>query len=366
MTQPGKSGNMNFSTTFKNKKVFLTGHTGFKGAWMSIWLSELGAIVKGYALTPERPSLYRLISGNLKRHTSVIADIRNQQKVAKEMLDFNPDFVFHMAAQPLVRTSYEIPLETFDINVMGTAHLLDAVKQLKKKCVVVIVTTDKVYKNPENGIPFKESDALGGYDPYSASKAAAEIITDSYRLAFFNSLTYTKHKKSIASARAGNVIGGGDFAKDRIIPDIIRALQDNTPVEVRNPSAVRPWQHVLEPISGYLSLAHSMTKDPVKFAGSYNFGPNIKDALPVETLVNLALKSWGSGNYISSPEQKAVHEAGLLKLNISKAANELHWKPKWNAKTAIEKSVAWYKENLNSKGNSYQLCLNTISAYIKK
>lgn len=357
---------MNFNTTFKNKKVFLTGHTGFKGAWMSIWLSELGANVKGFALSPERPSLYRLISDNLKNHTSVIADIRNKQKVAKEILDFNPDFIFHLAAQPLVRASYDIPLETFDVNVMGTAHVLDAVKQLKKKCAVVIVTTDKVYKNPENGVPFKESDALGGYDPYSASKAAAEIITDSYRLSFFNPLTYTKHKKSVASARAGNVIGGGDFAKDRILPDIIRALQLNMPVIVRNPSAVRPWQHVLEPISGYLSLAQAMTKNPVKFAGSYNFGPKFKDALPVETLVKLALKNWGSGNYQSAPKQKALHEAGLLKLNISKAAKELDWHPRWNAKTAIEKSVAWYKGNLNRNSESYQLCINTISEYINK
>ncbi len=354
---------MNFKSAFKNKKVFLTGHTGFKGAWMSVWLSELGAVVKGYALKAEEPSLYRMINTQLKNHQSVIADIRNKTRLEKEITSFQPDFIFHMAAQPLVRESYTIPLETFEVNVMGTAHVLEAVKKLSKKCVVVIITTDKVYKNPENGKPFKEEDPLGGHDPYSSSKAAAEIVTASYRLSFFHPDHYKEHKKSVSTARAGNVIGGGDYAKDRIVPDIIRALQAEKVVTVRNPLAVRPWQHVLEPLSGYLTLASAMSKEPKKFAGSYNFGPKLKDALAVETLVQQAIKNWGSGTYKTAKIKKAPHEAGLLKLDISKAAKELKWFPVWNAKEAIERSVGWYKKAQINKSSSYAYCINNIKEY---
>jgi CDP-glucose 4,6-dehydratase len=358
--------NMDFKSSFKNKKVFLTGHTGFKGAWMSVWLSEMDAVVKGYALTAEQPSLYRMINTQLKNHQSVISDIRNKTRLEKEIFSFQPDFIFHMAAQPLVRESYTIPLETFEVNVMGTAHVLEAVKKLSKKCVVVIITTDKVYKNPENGKPFKEDDPLGGHDPYSSSKAAAEIITESYRLSFFHPDHYKEHKKSISTARAGNVIGGGDYAKDRIVPDIVKALQSGQPVTVRNPLAVRPWQHVLEPLSGYLTLAAAMSKEPQKFAGSYNFGPKLKDALPVETLLQQAIKNWGSGTYKTAKIKKAPHEAGLLKLDISKAAKELKWFPVWNAKEAIEKSVGWYKDSAMKNKLSFEFCLNDIKEYIKK
>ena len=360
----GNHGKMNFNKTFHNKKVFLTGHTGFKGTWMTIWLEMLGAKVKGYALKPETPSLFNYVKDNLKIE-SVIFDIRDKKKLEKEILSFQPDFIFHLAAQPLVRESYRIPVETFDVNVMGTANLLDAVRLLKKECVVVIVATDKVYKNNESGKPFKEDDPLGGHDPYSSSKAATEIITESYRLSFFNPKEYSKHKKSIATARAGNVIGGGDYAEDRILPDIFRALSKSKIINVRNPKAIRPWQHVLEPLSGYLTLAAAMKKEPQKFATAFNFGPKIKDVYTVEELVKHSIKTWGKGNYIIENQKNAPHEAGTLKLNIKKAKKELHWKPKWNSDVAIEKTINWYKESLAKGNDKFGLCLKDIEEYLK-
>ncbi len=353
-----------FQNTFKNKKVFLTGHTGFKGTWMTIWLELLGAKVMGYALKPETPSLFNYVKTHLKVE-SVIHDIRDKKKLEQEILAFQPDFIFHLAAQPLVRESYKIPVETFEVNVIGTANLLDAVRKLKKECAVVIVTTDKVYENIEKDYAYKEHDKLGGYDPYSASKAAAEIITESYRLSFFNPKEYSKHKKSIATARAGNVIGGGDYAADRIVPDIFRALSKATIINVRNPKAIRPWQHVLEPLSGYLTLAAAMKKDPEKFATAYNFGPKLKDARDVEELVKHAIKTWGKGNYILENQKNAPHEAGTLKLNIKKAKKELHWKPKWNSDVAIEKTINWYKGSLTKGNDKFGLCVKDIEEYLK-
>lgn len=354
---------MHFRNTFKNKKVFLTGHTGFKGSWMSIWLSMLGAQVKGYALKPEKTSLYTQINEQLKKHQSVIADIRNRKKLEKEILDFQPDFIFHLAAQPLVLASYKNPVETFEVNVTGTANLLDAVKNLKKKCAVVIVTTDKVYENLEKNYTYKETDRLGGYDPYSASKAAAEIITNSYRQSFFNPYNYKTHKKTIATARAGNVIGGGDYAENRIVPDVYKALSKSQPVMVRNPQAVRPWQHVLEPLHGYLTLAAAMHKQPQKFATSFNFGPVKKDALQVWKLVSIAMLSWGGGVARLAREKKAPHEAGLLMLDITKAKKHLKWKPRWDSATAIDKTMSWYKNSLNKNCNVMALCLGDIKEY---
>ncbi len=357
---------MNFKQTFRNKKVFVTGHTGFKGSWLVLWLETLGATVKGYALKPNtKPSLFESLSKLLKCE-SVIADIRNKEKLNKEIVAFQPDFIFHLAAQPLVRESYEIPVETFEVNAIGTANLLNAVRDLKKACTVVIITTDKVYHNNEWHHPYRESDTLGGYDPYSASKAATEIVVDSFRSSFFNPNEYSKHKKAIATARAGNVIGGGDFAKDRIVPDIFRALSKNEKIEVRNPSAVRPWQHVLEPLSGYLQLAVLLQKHPQAFSQAYNLGPNLTDTLPVSKLVELSIDVWGKGSFYSPAQKNAPHEAGLLKLDISKATNELQWQPKWNAQTAIEKTINWYKHSLDKKADVYQLCLNDLEAYQKK
>lgn len=329
---------------YKNKKVFLTGHTGFKGSWMLVWLNSLGAEVKGYSLKPaSNNELFEQIKGEERCH-NIYADLRDKEKLEKEILGFEPDFIFHLAAQPLVRLSYDIPSETFLTNSIGTAYVLDAVRKLKKTCYVILITTDKVYENLEWHYPYRENDRLGGYDPYSASKAAAEIIISSYRNSFFNTKEYTVHKKSVASARAGNVIGGGDWAKDRIIPDIVRALQKNEPVILRNPQAVRPWQHVLEPLAGYLQLGVKMIEDPIRFAEAWNFGPYHGDStLPVEDLANIALKVWGRGSIEKPKLNGQPHEAGLLSLDISKTTANLGWKPRMTAFNAIQMTMEWYK-----------------------
>ncbi|MBF4507181.1 CDP-glucose 4,6-dehydratase [Flavobacterium sp. JLP] len=330
-------------TSYDGKKVFLTGHTGFKGSWMLKTLSLLGAEVKGYALEPQtKDDLFLLIDGQ-KICDSVIADLRDKKRLEKEVLDFQPDFIFHLAAQPLVRLSYDIPAETFEVNVIGTANVLDAVRLLEKKCDVVLITTDKVYHNNEWIYPYRENDRLGGYDPYSASKACSELLIDSYRNSFFNSNTYNNHKKSIAVGRAGNVIGGGDWSKDRLIPDIAKAFASDKAVVIRNPKSVRPWQHVLEPIIGYLLLGSLLAENPLEFNQPYNFGPHISDALPVEEMLNLAIQSWGKGEYKVEFDENQPHEAGLLKLDISKAITELNWEPKLDAEKAVSMTIDWYK-----------------------
>ncbi|WP_228515138.1 CDP-glucose 4,6-dehydratase [Flavobacterium sp. MR2016-29] len=330
--------------SYNGKKVFLTGHTGFKGAWMLKTLSLLGAEVKGYALEPQtKDDLFNLIEGE-NICDSIIADLRDKIRLEKELVDFQPDFVFHLAAQPLVRLSYEIPAETFEVNVIGTANVLDAVRVLEKKCGVILITTDKVYHNNEWLYPYRENDRLGGYDPYSASKACAELVIDSYRSSFFNSKTYNLHQKAIAVARAGNVIGGGDWSKDRLIPDIAKAFATDKPVIIRNPKSVRPWQHVLEPIIGYLLLGAKLYSEPLQFNQAYNFGPHVSDALPVEDMLKLAIKSWGKGEFIVEINENHPHEAGLLKLDISKALNELNWEPKLNAAKAVNMTMDWYNQ----------------------
>jgi CDP-glucose 4,6-dehydratase len=336
--------------TYAGKKVFLTGHTGFKGAWLLAWLHQLGAQVKGYALAPDtEPSLYALLGGD-SLCESVIADLNQRELLEKAVLDFQPDFIFHLAAQPLVRLSYDIPVETFATNAIGTANLLDTVRRLSKPCTVVLITTDKVYENQEWVYPYRETDRLGGYDPYSASKACAELVINSYVQSFFNPADYARHRKAIAVGRAGNVIGGGDWAKDRIIPDIVRALSDGQPVQVRNPAAVRPWQHVLEPLGGYMLLGARLAAEPQRFGGAWNFGPHLEDALQVAELVGIGLDVWGMGAYETPALTAQPHEAGLLKLDISKAMNGLGWKPKYNARQAIEKTLNWYR--VLAKGKS--------------
>lgn len=347
---------------YKGKKVFLTGHTGFKGSWMLFWLNMLGADVKGYALAPEwEVNLFDSMNGD-ELCESVISDIRDKEKLEKEILDFQPDFIFHLAAQPLVRLSYETPTETFDVNAIGTANVLNAVRFLNKACIVICITTDKVYENNEVHYHYKEDDRLGGYDPYSASKACAELIINSYRNSFFNLKNYAEHKKSVASTRAGNVIGGGDWAKDRIVPDIVRALNENKPITIRNPNAVRPWQHVLEPVGGYLHLGAKMSDDPVKYSEAWNFGPNKEDDLTVEELVNIALKSWGKGEYEKPELKNQPHEAGLLMLDISKAKKELDWEPKMNASESIKLTLDWYKSFLE-KNNASDLLKSQIQKF---
>ncbi|MBE7170974.1 MAG: CDP-glucose 4,6-dehydratase [Williamsia sp.] len=352
---------MNFKETYENKKVFLTGHTGFKGCWLLGWLHMLGAHVKGYALAPQpEHQLYQHIRGD-EHCDSEFGDIMQYDQLEKSLLDFQPDFVFHLAAQAIVRQSYQDPVGTFSINSIGTAHVLNAIRKLEKPCIAVLITTDKVYYNYEWPYPYRETDRLGGYDPYSASKACAELVIDSFRNSFFNRHAYPDHQKSVAVARAGNVIGGGDWAKDRIIPDIIRSLQAGESIPVRNPRAVRPWQHVLEPLGAYLLLGAKQLEDPVKYASEYNFGPLTPDCWQVEDMVKQAIQTWGGGNYHVPDNTGMPHEAGLLKLDVSKAERDLHWKPRFSASEAIDKTISWYKSFDGS--NAWELIRQDIHAF---
>jgi CDP-glucose 4,6-dehydratase len=347
---------MDLINYYQNKKIFVTGHTGFKGSWLITWLHYLGAVVKGYALSPVHENdLFNLISGD-DMCESVIADIRDKERLAKEIHSFKPDYIFHLAAQPLVGLSYQLPAITFEVNTLGTVHVLDALRYLSSPCIAVIITTDKVYENLETGHHYKETDRLGGYDPYSASKACSELVIDSYRQSFFNPSSYNIHRKAIASARAGNVIGGGDWAQDRIIPDIVRSLHKNQPVVLRNPSSVRPWQHVLEPLEGYLKLAASLNSNPVTFAGPYNFGPYPENSQTVGVLAKKAIESWGGGGLIiTEKNDSAVHEAGLLHLDINKALSAINWKPMWDIDTTVDSTISWYKSVLLNKKDAREL-----------
>lgn len=352
--------------TYNGKKVFLTGHTGFKGAWMLKTLKMLGAEIKGYALEPKtKDDLFCLINGE-QICDSIIADLRDKKRLEKEIIDFQPDFVFHLAAQPLVRLSYDIPAETFEVNAIGTANVLDAIRLLEKKCDVVLITTDKVYQNKEWLYPYRENDRLGGYDPYSASKACTELVIDSYKNSFFNSKTYNVHKKGIAVARAGNVIGGGDWSKDRLIPDIAKAFAVDKEVIIRNPKSVRPWQHVLEPVMGYLLLGVNLSQYPLQFAQAYNFGPHLSDALPVEDMLNLAIQSWGKGGYKVEIFENQPHEAGLLKLDISKAISELKWKPKWDARKAVSMTMDWYSKFKTDRESIFDFTEEQIKFFLNE
>ncbi|QES90963.1 CDP-glucose 4,6-dehydratase [Rhizosphaericola mali] len=356
----------NLIEKYKGKKVFLTGHTGFKGSWFLKILNLIGADVMGYALAPEQDiDLFNVISG-ASLCQSVIGDLRDRQKLNESVASFQPDFVFHLAAQPLVRLSYQIPSETFEVNAIGTANVLDAVRLLDKPCSVVLITTDKVYYNNEWSYPYRENDRLGGYDPYSASKACAELVIDSYRNSFFNLNKFDQHKKGLAVARAGNVIGGGDWSKDRLIPDIVRALSKNEIISIRNPYSIRPWQHVLEPLLGYLELGIHLAENVHGFSQAYNFGPDAADSLPVSKMVELSISYWGSGNYEIIESVNQPHEAGLLKLDISKAKAELDWHPLMDAQKAIKDTIEWYKEYLQSPRNIASFTEMQINSYLWK
>jgi CDP-glucose 4,6-dehydratase len=347
--------------TYRGKKVFLTGHTGFKGAWMLQVLHGLGAEVAGYALAPEHPQdLYHQIEGDALCH-SIIADLSEEEKLAKAIADFQPDFVFHLAAQALVRRSYRQPVETFAANVMGTAHVLEAMRALEKPSVGVMITTDKVYENPERGEAFSEEDKLGGYDPYSASKAAAEIVIESYRRSFFNPEKVGAHHKAIASVRAGNVIGGGDYSEDRLIPDIVRALEQGEPVVLRNPQSVRPWQHVLEPVFAYLLLGEKMAEDGVRYSTAYNIGPERADERTVAQVTNAFYEAFGKPASFEIKPESALHEAGLLLLDNGKIKRELGWSPKLNAEDAIRWTAEWYAD----KRDAREKCKEQIADYTR-
>jgi CDP-glucose 4,6-dehydratase len=349
---------------FLNKKVFITGHTGFKGSWLLCWLHDMGAILKGYALDPvNKKDLFNQINGS-KLCTSVIADIRNLENLKTEIISFQPDYIFHLAAQPLVLESYLNPIYTHEVNIIGTANVLESIRLLEKACVAVMITTDKVYYNYEKGKAYNEEDRLGGFDPYSSSKSAAELIIDSYRKSFFNPIDYKKHKKSISVARAGNVIGGGDWSKDRIIPDLIKALLKDENIKLRNPDAIRPWQHVIEPLWGYLKLALKQNSDPIYFSDCFNFGPHLSDNITVFELVQIATKIWGSGG-IDIVEGNKLHEAKLLQLDISKAINKINWHPKYNSGVAIKKTIEWYY-NIEKLGiDPYEVTIRQIREYSK-
>ncbi|WP_041973056.1 CDP-glucose 4,6-dehydratase [Geobacter sp. OR-1] len=329
---------------WQGKKVFLTGHTGFKGSWLSIWLHSLGAKVTGYALDPPTdPSLFDM-AGVSELLTSVIADVRDLDRLKAAMIAATPDIVIHMAAQPLVRDSYKIPVETYAINVMGTVHLLEAVRSCPSVRAVVNVTTDKVYENREWVWGYREEEPFGGYDPYSNSKGCSELVTAAYRSSYFNPAEYHRHGVAVASARAGNVIGGGDWAGDRLIPDIVRAIMAGEKVLIRNPHAIRPWQHVLEPLSGYLLLAQRLFENSVAYAEGWNFGPADDDARPVEWVVRELCSKWGNGAGYLIDDGEHPHEASYLKLDCSKARMRLGWRPRWDLATALDRIVAWTKE----------------------
>jgi len=340
---------------YKGKKVFITGHTGFKGSWLSIWLNKLGAEVIGYSNEVKTDKDNFVLAGLNKKLIDLRGDI-NDQLLLTSIQKYKPEIVFHLAAQPLVLYSYENPLETYMSNVMGTLNLLEAIKKCESVKSVVVITTDKCYLNNEWCFGYREIDALGGCDPYSSSKACAEIAVDSFRKSYFSDL-----KRGIATARAGNVIGGGDWSADRIIPDAIRKLSKNEVINVRNPNFIRPWQHVLEPLGGYLVLAMKLYNDPVRYSEAFNFGPKNSEVLDVESIVKKIVHFYGQGNYTTANSETNPHEANTLTLDISKSMHELNWKPKLNIDQAIEMTIEWYKNY--DKVDVYELCLNQISYY---
>ena len=353
-----------FHTIFKGKTVLVTGHTGFKGSWLCIWLKELGANVVGYALEPYTERDNFVVSGLKDKITHITGDVRDFQKLSKVFEEYQPEFVFHLAAQAIVRESYESPKGTYDINVGGIVNVLECCRITDSVRVIINVTSDKCYENKEWVWGYRENDPMGGYDPYSSSKGCSELITAAYRKSFFNPIEFEKHGKSLSSVRAGNVIGGGDWQKDRIIPDCIRALESNKPIEIRNPNATRPWQHVLEPLSGYLLLASKMRKEPQKFCGAWNFGPNQDSIITVGEIADMIVAKWGRGSWIDKSDKSEPHEANLLSLDISKAKTYLKWATVWDTAKTIEKTVEWYKEY--GRVDQYQICVKHINEYTSK
>lgn len=346
---------------WKGKKVFLTGHTGFKGSWLCLWLASMGAKVIGYALAPNaEPNLFDILEVDSLAEVSHISDIRDLASLQKAMLDAKPDVVIHMAAQPLVRDSYANPVETYEINVMGTVHVLESARSVDSVRATVVVTTDKCYENQEWNWGYRENEPMGGYDPYSNSKGCAELVTSAYRQSYFSS---PSSSNKVASARAGNVIGGGDWAKDRLIPDAIKAFEANESLRIRNPIATRPWQHVLEPLSGYLMLAQALYEHGSSFASGWNFGPNDNDNRSVEEVVELLISRWGDLARWEKEELVQIHEANLLKLDCSKARAQLGWAPKWNLEIAIQKIVDWQKA-YQEKEKMQEVSLIQINEYM--
>ncbi|PWQ95805.1 CDP-glucose 4,6-dehydratase [Leucothrix pacifica] len=344
---------------WQGKRVYLTGHTGFKGSWLALWLGSLGATVKGYALTPPtQPSLFEQ-ARVAEKIESEIGDIRDLVQLTASMAAFNPDILIHMAAQPLVRLSYEEPIETYETNVIGTAKVLEAAKSCTSLKAIINVTTDKCYENREWVWGYRENEPMGGHDPYSSSKGCAELVTSAYRRSFMQ-----EKGIGLASVRAGNVIGGGDWASDRLIPDILRAFEFQKAVVIRNPSATRPWQHVLEPLSGYLLLAQQLYQEPESYAEGWNFGPHDEDAQPVEWILNHMVSCW-EGSSWTLDQNAHPHEAGYLKLDISKAKARLGWQPTWRLDRALAKIIEWHQAWL-SKQDMQAICLSEINKYMSE
>ena len=352
-----------FKNFYRGKRVLVTGHTGFKGSWLSIWLHELGAEVIGVAKDPMTDKDNYVLSGiGGKIKADLRADIRDSQRMKDIFQEYQPEIVFHLAAQPLVRLSYEIPVETYETNVIGTINILEAIRITDSVKVGVMITTDKCYENKEQLWGYRENEPMGGYDPYSSSKGAAEIAIASWRRSFFNPEQYEKHGKSIASVRAGNVIGGGDWAKDRIIPDCIRALETTQVIDIRSPKAVRPWEHVLEPLFGYMLLAQNMWDNPTEYCEGWNFGPEQESVLTVWEVATAIIENFGFGELKDVSAPNALHEANLLMLNINKAKTRLGWYPRLNAKQTAVLTSDWYKRYKTE--NVYDLCVEEISKFI--
>ena len=346
---------MNF---WKNKKVFITGHTGFKGSWLCLWLYFLGAKVTGYSLKPPtKPSLFELCRID-KLVKSITADVRDLKSLEKAMLSAKPDIVIHMAAQPLVRESYKNPVETYAVNIMGTVNVLEAVKRCKSVKAVVNVTTDKIYENREKTTGYRESEPLGGYDPYSSSKACSELVTSAYRNSFL------KNGVAVATARAGNVIGGGDWGTDRLVPDFIKAILKGDKIQVRNPKAIRPWQYVLDPLNGYMILAQRLYQNGQKYAEAWNFGPDDRDAKTVEWIVKNLCSKWDVSATYSIDKRKHPHETKTLKLDSSKARTRLKWRTKIHLEDAIDNVIGWTRAYKNKK-DPQRTCVEQIKEYMR-
>jgi CDP-glucose 4,6-dehydratase len=357
-----------FQGAYKGKLILITGHTGFKGSWLSLWLKEIGANVIGYALEPPtKPNLFEALSLG-EKITHIIGDVRDEEHLLSVFEKYQPEFVFHLAAQPLVRFSYKEPKLTYETNVMGTVNVLEAVRKTNSVRACIIVTSDKCYENKEWVYGYRETDSMGGYDPYSSSKGCAELVTSAYRRSFFTPNDYgKKHNVALTSVRAGNVMGGGDWGEDRVIPDCISALSQNKAIVIRNPQATRPWQYILEPLTGYLLLGGLMHEDGVGYSSAWNFGPNDESIITVEELVKLITKHWGSGAYTIDTSNHP-HEAGLLKLDASKARALLDWKPIYDLYEAVEKTINWYKNFYNGmrKEELYEFTVGEIGEYVNR
>lgn len=355
-----------FDGVYKNKRVFITGHTGFKGSWLAFWLLLLGARVKGYALEPKTDQDHFVVTGTNSHIESVIGDVRDLDSIKNEISSFKPEIVFHLAAQALVRESYQNPVDTYQTNVMGTVNILEAIRVCNSVQSFVNVTTDKCYENVESVEGYPETAPLGGYDPYSSSKACSEIVTSAYRRSFFN-LKDNIDVPLIATARAGNVIGGGDWSKDRIMTDSISSLLRNKTIKIRNPFAIRPWQYVLEPLGGYLLLASkAFQRGYNKYSGSWNFGPNPGKVFSVKTVVDKVVECWGSGMWHDASNPNDLHEARLLQLDITKARKELKWEPILEIEECVSMTVDWYRYLNEQDCNMHEFSKSQIDGYCKK